>query len=177
MGPAASERFAVLEFALFLVFPAAMAFAGSMDLFTMTIPNRISLALIAAFVVALPFAPFGWAGLASHVGAGLLMLAVGIFMFSRGWLGGGDAKLLAVAALWVGLDRLFEYLVLTSIAGGALVMAILLYRGLTPPLWLCGQEWAMRLHKKAGGIPYGIALATAGLWIYPSTAWFTTLAV
>jgi prepilin peptidase CpaA len=35
----------------------------------------------------------------------------------------------------------------------------------------------MRLHAKTGGIPYGIALAIGGLWIYPSTLWFTTLAV
>ncbi len=116
----------VFEFALFLIFPAAMAFAGAMDLFTMTIPNRISLALIAAFVVAFPVAAFGWMGLASHVGAGLLMLAVGIFMFARGWLGGGDAKILAVASLWLGMEMLPEYLLLVSIWGGALVMGILL---------------------------------------------------
>ncbi len=35
----------------------------------------------------------------------------------------------------------------------------------------------MRLHKKAGGVPYGIALAAAGLCIYPKTPWFTTLAL
>lgn len=167
----------MFEFALFLIFPAAMALAGSMDLFTMTIPNRITLGLIAGFVIALPFSGLGWNGLASHAGAFVLMLAVGIFMFSRGWFGGGDAKLLAAASLWLGLERLFEYLILVSIAGGVLVVAILIYRGMTPPIWLCGQEWAMRLHKKAGGIPYGIALAAAGLWIYPKTAWLQALAI
>lgn len=162
----------MLEFALFLIFPAAMAFAGSMDLLTMTIPNRVSLAMIAGFLLTLPFAGLGWAGLAGHVGAGMLMLVIGIGMFAMGWLGGGDAKLLAAAALWIGLDRLFEYVLLVSICGGMLVMAILFYRGLTPPLWLHKHDWAMRLHKKSGGIPYGIALAMAGLWIYPTTPWF-----
>lgn len=167
----------VLEFTLFLMFPAAMAFAGAMDLFTMTIPNRVSIGLIAAFVLAAALAPLGWAGFASHLGAGLLMLVVGILMFSQGWLGGGDAKLLAAAALWFGFEGLLQYLVLVSIAGGLLVLAILAYRSLMPPLWLCNQEWAMRLHAKAGGIPYGIALAAGGLWLYPSTPWLASLAV
>ncbi len=167
----------MLEFVLFLTFPAAMAFAGAMDLFTMTIPNRISIGLIAAFAVAAIMAPLGWPELASHVGAGLLMLAIGIGLFAFGFLGGGDAKLLAAAALWFGFEGLLQYLVLVSICGGLLVLAILLYRSMSPPLWLCRQEWAMRLHTKAGGVPYGIALAAGGLWLYPSTPWLQSLAV
>lgn len=167
----------VIGFALFLSFPAALAFAAAMDLFTMTIPNRISIGLIVAFILAAIVAPLGWAELASHVGAGFLMLVVGIAMFSLGWLGGGDAKLMAAAALWFGFESLLPYLVLVSFAGGALSLAIFTYRGITPPLWLCRQEWAMRLHAKSGGIPYGIALAAAGLWLYPSTPWFHSLAV
>lgn len=167
----------MLEFLLFLSFPAAMAFAGAMDLFTMTIPNRISIGLIAAFVAAAVMAPLGWPEIASHVGAGLLMLVVGIGLFALGFLGGGDAKLLAAAALWFGFEGLLQYLVLVSIAGGLLVIAILIYRSMTPPLWLCRQHWAMRLHTKAGGVPYGIALAAGGLWLYPSTPWLQSLAV
>lgn len=167
----------MLEFALFLVFPAAMAFAASMDLLTMTIPNRISLALIAAFAVSLPFSGLGLAGTASHVGAGLLMLAVGIVMFSQGWIGGGDAKLLAAASLWIGLDLLMGYLLCVVVAGGLLVLVLLLYRQIVLPPALMQVEWAQRLHQKAGGVPYGIALAAGGLWIYPQTAWLTTLAV
>jgi len=167
----------VLEFALFLTFPAAMAFAGSMDLLTMTIPNRISLALIGAFAVALPFSGLDLAGTASHVGAGLLMLAIGIVMFSQGWLGGGDAKLLAAASLWLGLDSLMPYLVSVAIAGGLLVLLILLYRQIVLPPLLMRQTWATRLHQRGGGVPYGIALAAGGLWIYPQTTWFSSLAV
>lgn len=167
----------VLEFALFLTFPAAMAYAASMDLLTMTIPNRISLALIAAFAVAVPFSGLGLAGTASHVGAGLLMLAVGIVMFSQGWLGGGDAKLMAAASLWVGFDFLLGYLVCTVVAGGLLVLAIVYCRSLNLPPQLMGQEWIVRLHRRSGGVPYGIALAAGGLWVYPNTTWFAALAV
>lgn len=167
----------MLEFALFLIFPAAMALAGAMDLLTMTIPNRISLALLAAFVLVLPFSGLDAWAIASHIGAGCLMLLVGIFMFSRGWLGGGDAKLMASASLWLGFDWLFPYLIYVTMAGGTLVTAILLYRSLTLPLSLCQQPWAVRLHKQGGGVPYGIALAAGGLYIYPKTAWLTSLAV
>jgi prepilin peptidase CpaA len=148
-----------------------------MDLFTMTIPNRITIGLIIGFVVAAIAVPLGWDAIASHVGAGLLMLVIGIGMFSLGLLGGGDAKLLAGAALWFGFEGLMQYLLLVAIAGGLLVIVLLLYRSIAPPLWLCRQEWAMRLHQKAGGVPYGIALAAGGLWLYPSTPWLANLAV
>ncbi|HRD75060.1 MAG TPA: prepilin peptidase [Hyphomicrobiaceae bacterium] len=152
-----------------------MAFAGSMDLFTMTIPNRISLALIAAFVVAAPYCGLTVTQIAWHLGCGFLMLVIGILMFSRGWLGGGDAKLLAAASLWLGFEHLLGYLVLVAVAGGMLASTIMLYRSMTIPLCLIGQGWASRLHEKTSGIPYGIALAAAALWIYPSTTWFKVL--
>lgn len=168
----ALEYVAVIEYAIILVFPAAMAFAGAMDLLTMTIPNRISIVLVAAFAVAAAMMGIGWWALASHVGAGLLMLVIGIGMFALGWLGGGDAKLLAAAALWLGFEHLLPYLLLVAIAGGALSIAILAYRRMAPPLWLARQDWAMKLHGAKAGIPYGIAIAAAGLHVFPSTIWF-----
>jgi prepilin peptidase CpaA len=164
----------VIEYAVILVFPAAMAFAGAMDMLTMTIPNRVSIVLVAAFAVAAAMVGIGWWALASHIGAGLLMLTIGIGMFALGWLGGGDAKLLAATALWLGFDHLLPYILLTGIAGGALAIVIMTYRNLMPPLWLARQEWAMRLHQAKSGIPYGMALAAAGLHVFPSTALFTS---
>jgi prepilin peptidase CpaA len=162
----------VIEYAVLLVFPAAMAFAGAMDLFTMTIPNRISIVLVAGFCVAAAMTGMTWAGLVDHVGAGLLMLCIGIGMFALGWLGGGDAKLLAATSLWIGFGHLVGYLLIAGIAGGLLAIAILMYRSILPPLWLARQDWALRLHSARGGIPYGIALAAAGLHVFPSTGWF-----
>ncbi len=166
-----------MQFALFLIFPAAMVFAGSMDLFTMTIPNRISIGMIIGFLVAAPFSSLGLQGIIWHLAAGFTMLVVGILMFSRGWLGGGDAKLLAAATLWLGFERLFDYLLYVAMVGGLLAFIILFYRSIAPPLFLLQQDWAMRLHAKSGGIPYGIALAAGGLCIYPSTLWFTSFAL
>ena len=55
-------------------------------------------------------------------------------------------------------------------------MALLTYRNITPPVWVMGQDWALRLHDRRGGIPYGVALAGAALWVYPSTPWFLAFA-
>jgi prepilin peptidase CpaA len=166
----------VLEYPLLLVFPAAMAFAGTMDLLTMTIPNRVSLALVAAFVAAAPLTGMPWPQFFSHLFAGFAALGLGILMFARGWIGGGDAKLLAAAVLWLGFENVVQYVFLVSALGGVLAAAILAYRGLVPPLWVAKQHWAMRLHDRKTGIPYGIALAAAALWLYPSTRWFYFLA-
>lgn len=164
-----------MTYALLMIFPAAMMFAAAFDLFTMTIPNRISLALIASFAIAAPLTGLSAVAYAHHIGAGLLMLGVGFFMFWRGWVGGGDAKLIASASLWVGLPSLLNYLLLVTLAGGVLALGMMMFRNLTLPLFISNQPWAMRLHDKDGGIPYGIAIAAAAIWIYPSTRWFMML--
>ncbi len=166
----------MLEYPLLLVFPLAMAVGGLMDLLTMTIPNRVSLALVAAFLPAALLTGMPWPAFFDHVLAGAAMLVVGILMFARGWLGGGDAKLLAAASLWFGVENLVAYLVLVAFLGGVLAIAILSYRRFVPPLWIARPAWAVRLHDRKSGMPYGVALAAAALWLYPSTAWFTAAA-
>lgn len=166
----------MLGYALLLVFPVAMAFAAAMDLLTMTIPNRISLVLIAAFLVAIPFADVTWTDLAlKHVAVGAAVLAAGIVLFSLGWMGGGDVKLMAAAALWLGYDHIATFFFSVSLLGGLLALAVLAYRRLVPEAVVASTVWAARLHKQGGGIPYGIAIAGAALAVYPSTQWFISL--
>ena len=160
------------EFLCLCVFPGAMAFAGSMDLVTMTIPNRISIFLIIGFVALAPFVGLTPVELAGHLASGLAMLLLGIFMFSRGWIGGGDAKIFAAVALWFGFDHLLDFTILSAIAGGALTISLLAFRRLPLPLMATHQEWLVRLHHPRTGVPYGIAMAAAALMIYPSTPWF-----
>lgn len=161
----------MFEYALLLVFPAVMAFAAAMDLLTMTIPNRVTLALAAAFFVAAPLMGLPFADIALHVGAGLLVLAAGIALFAIGGFGGGDAKLLAAAALWIGFDGLLPFLVYVTLLGGLLALAVLAYRRL-PITALPIPDWAARLHAGSSGIPYGIAIAGSALLIYPHTPLF-----
>lgn len=163
----------MLELAILTVFPAAVVFAGAMDLFTMTIPNRVSLALIAGFVLLAPLAGLGLGDIAYHFGAGLLVLTVGILLFIPGWIGGGDAKLAAAVALWLGFENLFSYLFCVALAGGSLALLFMSARAHPLPALISSQPWAVRLHDRRSGIPYGLALAAGALLIYPSTFWFT----
>ena len=112
----------MLEIALLLVFPALMAFAAASDVVTMTIPNRLSLLLIAAFLVFAILGGLSWTALAWHVAAAMLVLCVTFGMFAFGWMGGGDAKLAAATALWFGFGVLMDYLLLATVAGGALTL-------------------------------------------------------
>jgi prepilin peptidase CpaA len=154
-----------------LLFPAMMAFAASSDLFTMTISNRVSLILVAGF-----FALAYWSGMSpnvmlSHVGAAFVVLAVTFTFFAFGWIGGGDAKLAAATALWLGFDHLMEYLLYASIFGGILTIVIIRFRTMPLPEAIARQDWVKRLHKFDSGVPYGIALAASALLVYPETTW------
>jgi prepilin peptidase CpaA len=154
-----------------VVFPALMAFAASSDLFTMTISNRVTLALIGGFVALALINGISAGDVLAHVEAAAAVLVVTFVFFARGWIGGGDAKLAAATALWLGFDHLVMYLLYASIFGGALTLAIIRFRFMSLPHALAGQEWVKRLHRSDGGVPYGIALAAAALLIYPHTAW------
>ena len=158
-----------------MLFPALMAFAASSDLLTMTISNRVSLVLVGGFF-ALAFAGgMSGADMFAHVGAGAIVLVVAFGCFARGWIGGGDAKLAAATALWLGFDYLMTYLVYASLFGGLMTLLLIQFRMNPLPAVLAGQSWAERLHRKDAGVPYGIALATAALAIYPDTPWMKAI--
>jgi len=157
------------------LFPALMAFAASSDLLTMTIANRVSLVLIGGFVLLAGLVGLSAADMLSHAGAAAAVLAAAFACFACGWIGGGDAKLAAATALWLGFGHLFDYLVYASLLGGVLTLLIVQFRHLPLPHILIGRDWAERLHRQGGGVPYGIALAAAALLIYPQTEWMTAL--
>jgi prepilin peptidase CpaA len=161
----------ILDLARLLLFPSLMAFAAASDLFTMTISNRVSLALAAGFLILAPLGGMAAVDILSHLGAGLVVLAIAFGCFAMGWVGGGDAKVAAAAALWFGFGQLLDYLVYASLFGGALTLLLLQLRQWPLPYPLAGQAWLLRLHAKESGIPYGIALALGALMIYPETEW------
>lgn len=160
---------------LITIFPAAMAFSAATDLFTMTVPNRIAIVLVAGFVVLAPMVGIGWTEFGLHVALAAAALALGFAMFSFGWIGGGDAKLFAATCLWIGPEALFSYSMFTALFGGALTLGLLFYRKLPLPMALNSQGWLVRLHSPREGVPYGIALAAAGLMVYPETPFMAAL--
>jgi prepilin peptidase CpaA len=161
----------ILDLARLALFPALMAFAAASDLLTMTISNRVSLLLAAGFMVLAIAGGMGLHDMLLHAAAGMLVLAVAFACFAMGWVGGGDAKVAAAAALWFGFAHLMGYLVYASLFGGALTLLLLQFRQWPLPYPLAGQPWLLKLHAKESGIPYGIALAIGALMTYPETDW------
>ncbi len=161
----------ILDIARLLLFPALMAFAAASDLFTMTISNRVSLALAAGFLALALLSGMGLYDILLHVGAGATVLTISFACFAMGWVGGGDAKVAAGAALWFGFGHMLNYLLYASLFGGALTLLLLQFRQWPLPYLFTGQAWLLRLHAKESGIPYGIALAIGALMVYPETEW------
>ncbi|HMK88189.1 MAG TPA: prepilin peptidase [Methylocystis sp.] len=154
-----------------VVFPLLMVFAALADLFTMTIPNRVSLLLIVFYFALALYLRQPWQAIALHASCGLAILALTFAMYNFRWIGGGDAKLAAATALWLGWGVLFEYGAVASLIGGVLTLAILeLRRHEQLPEKLLSFKFVARLAEKNGGVPYGVALALAGLIVYPQTA-------
>jgi prepilin peptidase CpaA len=158
------------------LFPAAMAFAAASDLVSMAISNRLSIALLLGFFVMAAMIGMPLADVGRHVMACLLVLAVAFVFFALGWIGGGDAKLAAATALWIGFPLLLEYTLVAAIFGGMLTLMLLQLKRFPLPLPLASQPWITRLHTLENGIPYGIALAAAGLAVYPETPFMRALA-
>ena len=159
----------MIEAAVLVFFPALMIFAACSDMLTMQISNRVSIALVAgffpmAYVLAMPAMD-----ILSHLSCGAAILAITFALFCLGGFGGGDAKLAATTAIWLGWQNILDYAVVTAIYGGALAVALLMFRRVALPQALMRQAWIARLHKEKGGIPYGMALAVAGLIVYPQS--------
>ena len=164
-----------LDIVRLVLFPALMAFAAASDLFTMTISNRITLLLLAGFVVLALFGGMSLQAISMHIAAGFAVLTIAFACFALGWVGGGDAKLAAATALWFGFEHLAVYLAYAGIAGGILTLLLLQFRRLPLPGPLISQAWLARLHDRDSGVPYGIALAIGALLIYPETDWMKAI--
>ena len=118
----------------------------------------------AAFAVGLPLSQ-----LAVHVGVGIAALLVGAGMFALRWIGGGDAKALAAACLWMGLTGLAPLLLWTAIVGGGFCLLLLLVRQYYPMVAPAAFRigWLARLMEPKGDIPYGVAIAIGALIAFP----------
>lgn len=157
--------FAIIFFALFAI---CQIMAAVNDALTMKIPNWISLLLLAGFICVMPFAWVDFATFGEHLLVGLGVFVVAFGMFAVGWLGGGDAKLLAATAFWWQVPDLFPYLFVTAIAGGVLALFLIIGRKYIPARMLTSQ-WLYRMFKDETKMPYGIALAIGALMTLPKS--------
>jgi len=127
--------------------------AALTDMSSLRIPNPVVLALAASY----PLAAFalGHAGdILWHAIAGGAVFAAGAALFASRTLGGGDVKLLAAAALWIGPGGVPIFLSLTAVLGGVFALFVLA---------------KIRLRGSAQApIPYGVPIMLAGLAMAPA---------
>ena len=159
----------LLHLSILAFFPALMALAASMDLLTYTIPNCICASLVLGYLALA--APLGVpaADILLNISCACVILAIVFVMFNLGWVGGGDAKLAAATALWLGWNSILDYGVTAAIYGGILTLTILGARTAPLPAALGRLAWVARLRNAKSGVPYGIALAAAGLVQFPGS--------
>jgi len=160
----------LLHLSALAFFPALMALSASMDLLTFTIPNRLCVALALGYVVFAALLGVPAVDILLNVSCALAILAMTFVMFSLGWLGGGDAKLAAATAAWLGWAAILDYGVAAALFGGILTLILLGARMAPLPAALNRFDWLKRLHSASAGVPYGIALAAAGLMQYPDSS-------
>jgi prepilin peptidase CpaA len=142
------------------IYVAALAAAGLSDLVRYEIPNALGLALVGGFFLMTPALPLGIA--LGHAAIGLAVLAVAALCFAFGVMGGGDAKLLAATALWMGWRNLLPFCLLTALLGAVISLILLLLRRVVPAPAETGH-WYSRVLSREAGVPYGLAISGAGL--------------
>ena len=156
-----------------LTLVGAVVLAGAVyDVATLTIPNWISLVLLALFPAVALAAGLTWAEAGIHVAVGFAALLAGIGLFAAGLLGGGDAKLFAAVALYVGAGGFGQYVFAVALAGGALALLLMAARRLALFVDVERLKSLKHLVMSGAGIPYGIAIAAGGLIVLPATRLF-----
>jgi prepilin peptidase CpaA len=140
-------------FLLLALLACGLCVAAALDWRSRIIPNWLNGAIALG---AIPFwiatrAPF-WPDAAIHIAVAAAVFAVFAIAFQLGMMGGGDVKMLAALALWLPPLAVLQLVLLMSLAGGALTVAMVVRH---------------RMAKAEGQpeIPYGIAIAFAGLWL------------
>jgi prepilin peptidase CpaA len=155
-----------------------VALAAIWDLTSRRIPNLLP-AIIAVLYFIQAVYVSAWADIPWHLLTGVGVLVVGIVIFSFGWLGGGDVKLLAALALWSGPDQIILLLLITCLAGGVLGLIFMLPRILGRNFYVSrAVDWAFETILKRPGptlifsdskglqLPYGVAIAVAGFIVF-----------
>ncbi len=131
----------------------ALAIAAFTDLRSRQIYNWLTVTVAVAapiFWIAsgLPL----WPGIATQLGITVLCFGICCGLFALGQMGGGDVKLLTALALWFPPMLFLKLAVLMALIGGVLTIVF-------------GAWHIARRQKEKLAIPYGLAIASAGLWV------------
>jgi prepilin peptidase CpaA len=149
----------IAHWAVVALFVLLMVVAAGVDVVRRKIPNWAVAGLImtcaAAWISGVAAVPWS-----SGLAAGLLALVLAYGLYHFGMVGAGDVKLLAAAALFVGLGRLWQLAALTALAGGLIAIGFLVFN---PRRVMRGLTARGRAENVSRGIPYGLAIAIGAL--------------
>ncbi|HZF43562.1 MAG TPA: prepilin peptidase [Sphingomonadaceae bacterium] len=142
---------------LLLGLAGLLVWAAVGDIRTFNIPNELNAAIALGaplfwWAADIPVWPDG----ALRVGVALIVFAVLAGAFWLGMMGGGDVKMAAAVLLWFPVEVTFAFLMIMSLAGGAVTLAALIRH---------------RVARREGRpeVPYGVAISFAGLWLITPT--------
>jgi prepilin peptidase CpaA len=170
--------------AVLSVFAGILTWAAISDATRLRIPNTVPVALLVLYPLYLVSSGDTMQGLPA-LGVAAIVFALGFVFFARGWMGGGDVKLLSVGALWAGPHLIGDFLIVASLVGGVQALAsVLRLRNLLPhwaALSLASLASTAPVDDSASGgapaagnvrartrqrtLPYGIAIACGGLYV------------
>ena len=161
----------MIHFLSISIFPFLMIVAGAGDALSLRIPNWLTLTIFAAFfplawATGMPLAVFGL-----HVLTAVILLVVGFTLFSFGFFGGGDAKLMAAAGIWFGSTQALPFLAFTVIAGGVLALCVFLWSVISMSWDIHDVSWAKKLSGLKPSVPYGYAFAIGAILAFPESWW------
>lgn len=149
-----------ISLAIPTILAIAMLAVIVLDISRYIIPNALNLAILLLYVVAAYMLGLPWGF--SLIAAGIALFA-GLAMFSLGLMGGGDVKLLVVLMLWTGWTAATpQFIVLTAVLGGLLVVVVLILRMIAPPFF---KARLPRVLTRKEPVPYGVAIAGAFLYM------------
>ncbi len=148
-------------------FSGLLLYAACSDIARLIIPNRVSIALSAAFPVVALAHGMPLADIGLHLVFGAIVLAAGFGLFAANIFGGGDAKLLAATAVWTGFAGFWPFIFWTALAGGLMALALIAARQFVKQAET-NPPFVNHLLQKQNGIPYGVAIMCGGLMAIPS---------
>ncbi len=161
----------MIDFLAIALFPTLMLVAGAGDAISMRIPNWLTLLIAAAFFPMALLTGMPMAELGIHMAAALGLFVAGFVLFSFGLFGGGDAKLLAAAGLWLGWPTLIPFLMMTALAGGLLALAVATWAFIKINSEIQEGSVFKRFSAMKPDVPYGIAFAAGAILAFPQTWW------
>lgn len=158
----------VVHTVVIAVYPLAVAWAVVTDVRRLIIPNAACVAVAIAFLPAALLNGLDAMAIAWHYIVAAALLLAGMAAFARRLAGGGDVKLLAAVAVWIGRDDIWAYLVLMALLGGALAVSVLIAARLKRTLPALGRiAWLGNGALRDQPIPYGAAVGVAAILMLP----------